>query len=334
MWLGFEEIDGQAEGEIRREENAKRISFNPARPGHDRGQQQQKNDLVQRYRVPRYAVRDGNSPGQAGRVARRVVHGSGEEATDSADAHGGDGRQDQEVAGRTADADDPLDDFDADESSQQSADDRLAAEEIRRIADLTQRERRIAEPEQQARADRCAEGGAGENGGARVVADRVAAALPQDGVDGRGRDVSGDFESEVYRRVPGPIHAVDFACYAARMLRRIGLILVIAGGFASAMYTGFGCGSPEPPIASTTLRGTVTDAQNAVPIAGAAVSVVNAAGNGGASLLTDNAGRYETSITPGRARVTASKTSYQTFTTTIDVAANGTTLNIKLQPSS
>jgi hypothetical protein len=123
------------------------------------------------------------------------------------------------------------------------------------------------------------------------------------------------------------------------MFRRIALIVVIAGAFSSAMYTSFGCGpivgeSPtEPPTVFAALRGTVTDAQSAVPIAGANVSTLNAAGNSGVSLFTDNAGRYEIFIPVGSTRVTVSRNGYQTFTTTIDLLSSGSTLDIKLQPS-
>src|SRR5262245_2842877 len=199
--------------------------------------------------MPRHAVGDGDGPRQAGRISRRFVHRAGEEASDAADGHGGDQRQDEEIARGARHTDQLLGDLHSDQSAEESADDGLAMEE-----------------DEEARAERRAGGRAGDDGGARAVGNRIAAPLALDGVDDRRGEVAGGLEREVHGGVAGPLQAHGFACYAPGMLRRIIPIIAIAGAFTGAMYTTLGCSDTPPPPAPATLQGTVTNARTGAPL--------------------------------------------------------------------
>jgi hypothetical protein len=116
------------------------------------------------------------------------------------------------------------------------------------------------------------------------------------------------------------------------MLRRIALIVVIAGSFSGAMYTTIGCGgSPTEPVTDFgTVSGTVTNAVTSAPIAAASVDFRQ--GNTGVGLFTDNSGRYDIIVPVGDSRVTVSKSGFQTFTTTITVRIGANPLDVHLQP--
>ena len=115
------------------------------------------------------------------------------------------------------------------------------------------------------------------------------------------------------------------------MLRRIALIGVIAGAFTGGMYTTTGCGkSPTEPLSST-LRGTVTNAQTGAPLINVNVSAATL--NAGGSAFTDAAGHYEVMVPAGSVQVNATKTGFKFFTTTLNIRSGTvTTLDIPLQP--
>lgn len=116
------------------------------------------------------------------------------------------------------------------------------------------------------------------------------------------------------------------------MLRRIALIALIAGAFSGAMYTTVGCGgtSPTGPTSFGDVRGTVTNAQGGAPLAGVSVSATS--GSSVLSLLTDSSGVYDLVAPVGSARITASKSGFQTFNMTITVQTGINTLDIRLEP--
>src|SRR5690349_15582385 len=81
-----------------------------------------------------WAIAEIDRPGQAAVDAVGVIGKAGKKASDSADRHAEAEWIDEQITGRSVNAEAAFRDFDADPSAEQSADDRLSADERARIS--------------------------------------------------------------------------------------------------------------------------------------------------------------------------------------------------------
>jgi hypothetical protein len=174
---GFDRLEREAKRQIQDEKALEPIAgaflMAPSRDG-PRGDQAERDDLVELRRMPAHAVSKVHAPWKRGGQAVGVIVEPREEAADTPDRHPQTQRQHEQVAGGPRLADPPLHPLDGDQAAEQSADDGLAAEQVVEIGAVSPGGQRILEPHQQFRSERGADRGGGDHAPAGGVRNLVA----------------------------------------------------------------------------------------------------------------------------------------------------------------
>ncbi len=143
------------------------------------------------------AITEVDSPGQICWRAIGVVGESGEEASDASDCDADGERDGVEVPGGGAESDVAFDEFDGEQTSDESADDGFASDEKGRVVQVLQRELRVFEPVKEFGAEGRAGYRGGDRGPAEGSGDGISEAAAEGEVDAEADDVRERFEEKM-----------------------------------------------------------------------------------------------------------------------------------------
>lgn len=164
--VGFEEIAGEAKGEIGSHENFEEIAL-AMRTTRDlkngAGEEEKKKNFVELSGMAAKAIAEVDAPGKRGGDADGVISYASKKASDAADSDADTERKSEKIASARSDAEETLSKFNSEEAADEGADDGFSREQNSGLREMKARLLRIFEQEKQLGAKHRADGCSGDD---------------------------------------------------------------------------------------------------------------------------------------------------------------------------
>jgi hypothetical protein len=198
--VGFEEIAGEAEGEIGNHENFEEIAFKMRAAGDLKnrdGEEKKKKNFVELGGMTAKTISEVDAPWQRGGDADGVIFDARKEAADTANGDTDAERKSEEIASARSDAEKTFEKFNNEEAADEGANDSFAREQNGGLREMKSRLLRIFEQEKQFGAKHRADGSSSDDPPATRIIETIASLAAQRKVSTKSNRIGKRFEKKM-----------------------------------------------------------------------------------------------------------------------------------------